>query len=367
MKIGLLIPQSKVYPQIGKEFIDGLKLITSSHQEVEFIIEGIGFSDNSKIISERMQKLVLQDDCDLITGFLGHMGINELAEQAEGLGVPFLINDLGINKPVSLNQYTNTYCNSFESFESLRLLGKYLVNKGEKNLLVSSCFNDSGYGSIQALEGGIYQSGGQFAGHFITPLNPRENEADLMKETVEGLNPDRVLSIHNSIYAKEHANFLQENNIYKKYALAGSYFSVTNEILKEAPFIFNDYQFVSSWIPELENEQNQTFVLRLKEKKKKEPSITHLLGYETGLIIQEMLKQEEYTLANVSVEGPRGLIEFDNEINRVVHQHYVWQLKYEDGYTQNNVQTFPVTRELYLSLDPAEEPHGGWFNAYLCH
>lgn len=66
MKIGILLPQSKQYPSLDRDFMRGMKL---NDLDVKFFIESIGIGADEKIIIEKMQKLSLQEDISIFIGF----------------------------------------------------------------------------------------------------------------------------------------------------------------------------------------------------------------------------------------------------------------------------------------------------------
>ena len=181
IKVGVLIPHSKTYPTIGKDYMNGLKLGVRS-SNVTFVIEGIGMGADDKVIIDKAQKIIVQDDVDIITGLIGHVGLEELEEYAKNMEVPLLYSDLGATIPKRKKKNPWIFCNSFELYKSMMLLGEYAPKWGHQSIALSSCYYDSGYGLTQALEKTLYKSQGEFAGHFITPLHPRENEAQLMSD-----------------------------------------------------------------------------------------------------------------------------------------------------------------------------------------
>ena len=60
--IGVLLPQSKAYPFIGKEFIKGLKLGLGDEYNYKLSIESIAFGSDPKQLIYAAQKLTFQED-----------------------------------------------------------------------------------------------------------------------------------------------------------------------------------------------------------------------------------------------------------------------------------------------------------------
>ncbi len=366
-KIGVLLPQSKAYPTIGKDFVRGLKLALGT--EVEMKIEGIGLANDPKDIIDSIQKLTHQEDVALTTGLLGHKGLSEVLDFVEGMDETLIYADLGAVEPESLKGRRGVYCNSFGLYDASHALGKHLVENGMKKIAVSTCYYDAGYGFLEAIENAICNNDqGQLAGHFITPLNPRENEAELMAEFVLECKPDAIFGFHNGVFAKEHAAYLKLNKINKSTPLYTLPFSIDERVLLENPEVFDGTRCVSSWFPELENEENADFIKRYKNEYGNMPSVFALLGFENGLLIEKYFEDKESFAKPFN--GPRGVMRFDSETNRTNCTHYLWGLKAKENTYIYNLEQ-PLELDAYIipkiEMEDVNSGIGGWHNAYLCH
>jgi len=135
VNVGVLVPHSKTYPTMGKEYINGLKLgVRSSSNSYSFSVEGIGAGADSKVILDKAQKFAIQDDVHVITGLMGHIGIEELQNYVESMEVVLLYSDLGATLPQTDSSNPWSFCNSFELYNQLCYLEKMLLNGGMKIL-----------------------------------------------------------------------------------------------------------------------------------------------------------------------------------------------------------------------------------------
>lgn len=363
-KIGVLLPQSKEFPTMGKEFINGLKL-SLFQNDYNFIVEGIGFGNNTEQITNSIQKLINQEDVDITTGILGHKGLTTILDFVEGMEEPFLYSDFGATKPLDLSNRKNIYCNSLDLYKATSLLGQYFLNNNLLNIGTSTCYYESGYGFLEAIQNSIYKNKkGQFSGHFITPLHPRENEADLMKEFVSATNPDALFAFHNGIYAKEHASYLQNNEINKSTPLYTLPFTIDNKILQQFPKIFDQTRCVSSWFTNSKNEENQNFTSLYKERYNKTPSIFSVLGYENGLLIKNFLGNIN-NFSNAEIIGPRGPLNVNKTTNRTDIKQLLWELSW-DGNTYKIKCLEELDYQMAIDFLNSDQDNG-WHNAYLCH
>jgi ABC-type branched-subunit amino acid transport system substrate-binding protein len=375
LKIGVLLPHSNALPTMGRDFIDGLEMALAG-SPVEFFIEGIGIGADMKQIINSVQKLQNQHRVHLVTGLLGHRNIEQLVGLMNDLGTVMLYSDLGATLPIGLKRSPTVFCNSFDLCLSAIESGKQMVASGYKNVAVSSCYYEVGYGFLQALERGLYGSGGQFAGHFITPHTPRANEAEIMKQLFDNMKPDAIYAQYSGIFAREHATFLAQNNISPNYPIYASHFAVENNLLNDFPQIFNNTRCVSSWMIEDNNKANLEFVAAYSELYDREPSVFSMLGVENGKALAEVVNSTpKYTVAEirktletVCFDSPRGTFNFHPETNRTAFEQKLWNISCEDGtYKKQKIaqcENHPSSTLDWMNLD--ELHTGGWYNAYLC-
>jgi branched-chain amino acid transport system substrate-binding protein len=362
-KIGVLLPQSKEFPKLGKDFMKGLRMSLASVEDVSFNIEGIGYGQDSKVVIDAIQKLSQQDEIELTTGLLGHHGLSEVCDFVTQTGERLIYSDLGATRPISLNNTTGITCNSFELYKSVYQLGLHFSEKGFSNVGVSTCYNDAGYGFVEFLAIAMEQNPSiEFVGHYITPIQPREDEATILKEFITDLKPDVLFATYNGIYALENAEYLKETDALKLGTpYYGTPFVMDEKVLKAFPNVFDGTYCVSSWMPELDNSANQKFIQEFKEKYNEAPSIFALLGYENGLLVKQELEGAD------ALEGPRGKMTVDPETNRTSYNHYIWSLKADGNNYVKTLETELLEGSNDLEQLTIEEDPISWFNAYLCH
>ena len=370
--LGVLIPQSKAYPLIGKDFVNGLRLGLGQFVDIDLKIESIGLGADPEHLISTIQKMDFESDVDIITGLLGHYGFEQVAEFVTANEIPLIYSDLGATKPLMAKDYV--YVNSLDLYGGTEAIGQYFSDQKIKNVVTSTCYYESGYGFIEALDSVFSQNESSgFTGHFITPLNPRENEAEIMRDWMEDINPDAIFAFHNGVFAKEHAEYLSVNEIYRKFPIYTLPFSADQKLQDEFPEIFEHMKCIANWFPELDNPVNQSFISDYKLKHSKTPSAFALLGYENGLLIQSLLQKTQTgtypvneQIKTLNVEGPRGELRFDPENNRTLFNHYIWKfIKLETGGLRKEIDQKLISPKYYLTQSSVK--NNGWFNAYLCH
>jgi branched-chain amino acid transport system substrate-binding protein len=372
--IGILLPKSQQYPTLDRDFMRGLKL---ANPNVKFYIENIGIGADEKLIIEKIQKLNFQEDVSIIIGFFGHYNISEVYNYASKNDILLLAADTGATLPYETPTYKGVYINSYGLTESCYHLGTYLTAKNFQKVVTSTSFYDSGYGMLSAIEY-AFKDKPIFAGHYITPFVPRENESAHMDNIINSYEPDAVFAFYSGLYAEENADFVNQNKVTKKYPFYVTPFFINDKILEEYKNEPHELYVVSSWMQN--DSDNSNFTDEYKSKYSDSPSIFSTLGYEKGLILKTLLLNAENNLninslieemSKLNIAGPRGNIEFDKDTNRTLFNHHVYKLNLDssNNISFNKIETFVNDGHFIKAFTLSTKPDqmGGWHNAYLCH
>lgn len=370
-KIGVLYPQSKQFNNLATDFVKGLKL---SGLSVQFVFESIGVGADEKLILDKIQKLQLQEDIVVFIAFLGHNRVEDIYEYVESNNLILIESNLGALLPDFTKKYKGVYINSYGLAESVYHLGKYIGNANLQTICSSSSYYDTGYGMLLALDYGINGSNTQFVGHYITPFYPRENEGVLMKQTIEATNADCVVAFFSGLFAEEHADFVKETNLLTNYPYYVTPFTINQKFV--ANNNTDNVKIVSSWMAPTTD--SCAFTEAYQTKHKTVPSVFALLGYESALILNELVltnvtnyNETLNCLDAMNIAGPRGIIQSDLNTNRIFYNHYIFKI------TAHDQNTCIYEKELKLTTNekfidqirtiPVPDKIGGWYNAYLCH
>jgi branched-chain amino acid transport system substrate-binding protein len=377
MKIGLLVPQSKQYPALDRDFVRGIKL---SGLEGKYYVESIGRGADDKLIIDKIQKMSLQEDIQVIIAFFGHRDMDNVYAYTSQNDILLIVSEIGATLPYAMAPQPGVFINSLGLTESAYLLGGYFSTAGQyRNIAISSSYYDVGYGIQSALEMALYPNDLQFSGHYITPFYPRENEAECMSESIHAGQPDAVFAFHSGTYAKEHASYIDSNQLTAHYPFYLTSFSVNNDIIQQYGSGLNHVFLVGSWLEGAKDESACTFTKHYREVHGQLPGAFSLLGYESGLFVKALLESTSGTgpraLATnayaVSVEGPRGTIQFQPETNRTVYDHYIFRMTVdaEANHALEQIEVLQNDGSFIQDIIKQDLPEqmGGWHNAYLCH
>lgn len=380
LKVGVLTLQSKAVPRMNKSYMNGLRLAFSDASiDAKIVMEGVGDGTDVNSAVEKMEKLVMQEEVQIIVGMIGHRSAPSIRAATKDLWLPVIISDYGANLPVGMSKSEGFYSLSLDRWHSNYLLGEYLVKNTTGQVAVAASYYDCGYGLTDSLERGLYKAGGSFLGHYIVPHEPRENEAEIFIEHVANLEENPLFAVHSGLFAMEFGQSMEALGVKRTFPMYATAETISDKVLSEYGKYYVGTKAVTSWANELNTPDNLTFIEKYKGKYKKVPDEFALLGYETGLVtaaavtsIDEDEMDEDAiieALAKVKTRGPRGEISF-NELNRCDNDHYLMEIvESEEGYIRRQVETLKPDTNYYSDVCHEEDSgkRGGWFNAYLCH
>lgn len=357
--IGVLLPQSKAYPRIGKQFIDGLRQ-RFGEEEFKLSIEDVGFGADVNAVISSLDRLVLQNDVDVIVGFFGNLELDVVYDKINALEVPAVMVDFGVHQRVQSEGNKYMFSVSLDLSRSVEVFGKWASEKGLKQVGVSGSFNDIGYGLVAAAQKSIYEHGGEFSGHYTPDLNPRENEADHLKGFYENQNSDVVLNLYNGVYAKENIDYLEASKSESLPPLVFTPFGLDKKGVERIRKVTNEVFVVGSWFPES--------IITGKEAELVNESPFATLGWEVGSTVLEALPMREEILKEGStkkINSSRSINGWRKDLSLDVNQ-FLWKVDNESS----EAKVTEVSRfdNGYLDgFEGGERAVSGWHNIYLCY
>ncbi|WP_192349312.1 ABC transporter substrate-binding protein [Algoriphagus sp. Y33] len=285
-KIGVLLPQSKEYPTISKEFLDGLKLYFTIHdnlflgRKAELVIEDIGFG-TERVSLEKTRKLITLDEVDVIGGLMEFNTALQVGNMAEIMNVPMLIGGLGETKVAREKIPANLYFHSFMLWQSFFELGNYVGESlKEKELLIVTSLFDVGYDSHRAFMLGLKS---KKYDKYETYISKAYDSGELLQDLEDNFNLDAnkawCLLLHPELI----------NGFLRKIELKPN-------CLFTSPFVTDNESGGNVWsFVELskKHEKYRKLVDGINEYIGMSPTHHHALGFQQGQLIYHALQQLE--------------------------------------------------------------------------
>lgn len=384
MNIGILFPRSNAYPLIGSEFIEGLKAYLKQEgyeKNINFYSESIGFGGTEKEVYAKAEKLLMMDDVDILVGFIDEKVLELLKPLVLASGKLMIMVNPGGNHPVNWIPQANIVTLSLRHSFLCALTGfAAATSKVNVSAAVASTFYDCGYLHLAAMVKEFQTAKGKLKFNYIN--NQPYNETFHIQQLTDFLSFDNetqtILCVFDSLPASLFYMLLDEHEGAGNLHLYVSPMMLEKKALENIKegFSFSIEGYLP-WHLSDPNEENRKFINLFRQQLKKEPGIFSLLGWETGMILQEVYNncKEEYRngeaiikmLNSKKMNSPRGVLHlepatqfFISPVIRCTIAAKTARMEMEyDINLENEWEEF--------SEKSTEGPVSGWTNTYLCY
>lgn len=370
-RIGLLLPRSTDYPSMGFDILDGLRshLHLLGITDPMLITENIGFGDDQQLCYAKAEKLLLQDDVQLLIAYSNIQNAEPLYQMAHSSGRAFLFLDAGMQMATE-DRVPNNWFLSLQGIDACFRLGQ-LAGEGKRRVMMASSFFDAGYrGSLFAVKG-MDTTGGTVSGNYISSHKINEFNIDRYLELLNENKPQAVIA-NFSIYLTD--LFMKElkgkGSIATPLPFYCSPFMAEETLLNKCDFPTGIFNTIVPWSTSLKNEAQDLFLMTIREQKNKVANVFHLLGWEAAVISLRLLNDGPQSLSNWSFESPRGKVTFDASTQTSYAPLYKGTIIPDiNGKCMLKIdEKLEVTRSEHQQnwTQKQGEMFSGWKNNYLC-
>ena len=381
MKLGILYPRSNAHPEIDVDFVDGIKTCFKEKglvNSVQIVMESVGFGGAEKEVYEKAEKLIRFEKVDMIVGFIDTKVISLLEPLFYSSGKLLLVVNAGANYPANWVPPANIIHLTLQQAFLSWLTGGLAAGEEKSSAAYASTFYDCGYLLGAAATKHFVKNGGEMMFNyinkdkyddsftikplveFLTVNNGTRKVLCSFDETPSALFYDRL----NSALIDDLELFVTPMMLQAK-ALAG---------LNDG-FAFPITGFIP-WHPTLPHEANRHFKTYFEEHAGRPATIFSLLGWEAGLIIEEIIQnsKDNYDaegiighLDDTFIISPRGSLKLDPN----THFFLAPAIKcfIAKGATTVNMKAVKQLDDdwnLFTEVEP-EAISSGWTNTYLCY
>lgn len=376
LRIGILMPRSTLYPALGLDMLNGLKQSLKQRNlfdEVKLLTDNIGFGIEEPEIYTKAEKMLLQEDADIVIVFAG-LRVAEMLQPLFAASNKLLVMmHFGANIPDTWQAAPTTITHSLNFCLHARLTGRLAAQETNKQAINMVSYYDGGYRQCYALLTGHQQQGGVPRFNHITHLKLSEFTIQPIIPFLEANSDVRTLLC---LFAAD-----QAEHFYKDIAPLQQQFGLQlyvtpmmlDAALKAALGADFSIQQVKGYIPwhaSLDNEANRLFT-------KNNANYFSLLGWDAGAIIAELapglnngaqnMQELVRSVSGKKIDSPRGWIMIDP----------VSQYTYGPSYLASCKNNFDITVEQeaeqveqewaeFTQITISADESSGWRNTYLC-
>ncbi len=317
IRIGLMLPYTGTYAQLGVAITNGFKLAVAENggklggRELEYFTVD-DESDPSKA-TDNANKLVTRDKVDVLIGTVHsgvEMGIVKIARET---GVLHINPNAGAAAATGALCAPNIFRTSFTNWQPAYPMGKVLADRGIKKVVTLTWKYGAGEEAIEGFKEGFTKAGGTVVKELYLPF-PSVEFQPLLTE-IASIKPDAVFVFFAGGGGAKLIKDWQAAGLKGKIPLYGSGF-LTDGILDAVGDAAEGIETTLHYGDGIETPKNKTFRLNYAKTFKLQPDVYAVQGYDAGLLLAaglkavkgDMSKKKELYAAmeKAKIDSPRG-------------------------------------------------------------
>ncbi len=317
VRLGLMLPYTGTYAQLGVAIENGLRLALAENggklggRAVEYF-KVDDESDPAKA-TDNANRLITRDKVDVLIGSV-HSGVAMgMLKVARETGTLMLIPNAGADAATGPLCASNIFRTSFSNWQPVHPLGKVMVERGHKRAVFITWKYAAGEESLDSFREGYKKAGGTVVKELFLPFPNVEFQALLTE--IAALRPDAVACFFAGGGAVKFVRDYAAAGLKDKIPLYGSGF-LTEGVLKAQGAAAEGLLTTLHYADSLDNPRNKAFRAAYTRGFKLEPDVYAVQGYDTGLLLVQALERvggdiaaREAVVAAMEVaaiDSPRG-------------------------------------------------------------
>ncbi len=328
IKIGLMLPYTGTYAQLGVAIPTGFKLAVAESggklggRELEYFTVD-DESDPAKA-TDNANKLVTRDKVDVLIGTVHsgvEMGIIKIARES---GVLHINPNAGVAAATGALCAPNIFRTSFANSQTTYPMGKVLADRGVKSVVTLTWKYAAGEEMVEGFKDGYAKGGGKILKELYLPF-PSVEFQSLLTE-IASLKPDAVFVFFAGGGAAKFLKDWQAAGLKGKIGLYGSGF-LTDGVLDAVGDAAEGVETTLHYGDGIETPKNKTFRLNYAKAYHLQPDVYAVQGYDAGLLLVAGLKavkgdvskkKELYAaMEKAEIDSPRGKWKMSKDHNPV--------------------------------------------------
>ena len=309
-----------MYPALSFDLLEGLKagLTQPETATISWFVEGIGFATDAHEIQMKAQKLLMQDDVDLVVGMMSRQMADTLTSLFTGANRLFLVLDLVGEFFLGSTPAPTMFFHSLQSSLNCRLASRKAVESGAKGIIQAASFYDAGYIQGYAASQGVETNGGHMVQYFVSSHILAQADFQNLQAGLSSGEAQAVVALYAGDLAQQFYEVYP--TLANQLPVWVSPLALEEQMLANVTFATEGIRGYVAWSEHIDTIENSTFMDAL-QKRGRTPTLFSVLGYEGGLILATYLQlKEEYStnrsavfnqLKTLTFEGPRGQVTFD--------------------------------------------------------
>ena len=317
IRIGIMLPYTGTFAQLGTAITNGFKLAVSERggklggRELEYFTVD-DEADPSKA-PENTNKLVQRDKIDVLVGTVHsgvQMGMVKIAKETSTL---MIIPNAGLDAATGVLCAPNIFRTSFSNWQPSYPMGKVLADRGIRNVVSLAWKYGAGEEAIAGFTEGFIKAGGKSVRGLWIPFPNAEFQALLTE--IASLKPDAVFVFFAGAGAAKFVRDYAASGLRKTIPLYGSGF-LTDGILDAIQDSGQGLETTLHYADGLNTKRDKEFRAAYAKTYTSEPDVYAVQGFDAGLLLAagvdavkgDITKRKEMIAAmeKAKIDSPRG-------------------------------------------------------------
>ena len=317
IRLGLMLPYTGTYAQLGVTIENGLRLALAQAgaklggREVEFF--KVDDESEPAKATDNANRLITRDKVDVLIGSV-HSGVAMgMLKVAKESGTLMLIPNAGAGAATGALCSPNVFRTSFSNWQPVHPLGKVMVDKGHRKAVFITWKYAAGEESLASFSEGYSAAGGSVVRELFVPFPNVEFQALLTE--IASIKPDAVACFFAGGGAVKFVKDYAAAGLKDKIPLYGSGF-LTEGVLAAQGEAAEGLLTTLHYADSLANPRNKSFRSAYVKAFGTEPDVYAVQGYDTGLLLAQALAKVRGDLAEQKaviaamegalIDSPRG-------------------------------------------------------------
>ena len=350
IKVGLLLPYSGTYAQLGEAITRAMELYLKQHDgklaDREIVFIKVDDESSPPKAAENTTKLVEGEKVDILTGPV-HSGVAmAMTKIAREVGLPTIDTNAGANIITRQQCAKNIFRSSFSNGQVGLATGRAMADAGIKTAASLTWKYAAGEEMVEGFRDTFTKGGGKVLKDITVPFPNVEFQAALAE--IASIKPEAVYSFFAGGGAAKFIKDYAGANLGASIPLWGPGF-LTDGVEQAVGAAGNGVKTVLHYADDLDNPENKVFRAAFNDAYKVYPDVYAVQGWDAMQLIEHGLKavggdvgkRDEFGVAmsKASFKSPRGPFRLSSSHNPI-QNFYLRELK--DG---NNVLVKTVATE----------------------
>jgi branched-chain amino acid transport system substrate-binding protein len=348
IKLGVLLPYSKVYQQLGEDITNGMTLYFESAgwkaggRPITMLREDEEI--DPQVALRKGRKLIESDNVEIIAGLVASPSAVALRDVVHNSKTLLVIANAGANVVTRARRSPYIFRASFSNWQTSYPIGKWFYDNVARSCLVGAADYAAGHEDIDAFKESYLAAGGKVVAEVYPPLNNTDYGPYVAQ--MQKAKPEAIFVFFAGSDAARFVTQGAQFGLFKDARLAGPGFLVEEDVLPaQGRNALGAYSCLH-WALTLQTPENLAFTRAYRARWKRDATVYALQGYDTARVIVEALNATGgdttnkprliEAMAGVRFTSPRGPISFDPETHNVIQTVYMRQVR-EVGQAIHNV------------------------------